>query len=364
MSIDLLVDGSATVYRLYDVGYEIDLDRAAQLLGGDVRGRARPGRPEARGLEIRRPPLSVLIGDREVVIDGRALKGKLAAHVFDFGVCSLRFTVDVVAGTSWDQFTGLGQACDAVGLARFVDEELEKFTQRLRPAIEHPGIAPVVEEYVVFRVRTIRLDGEVASAETLTDDLLSRLLLGEREALSAGARRDLLGARFSYYEDDLTVLTWDNALILEPRDADTDVEYILEFANAQLLELRVYDAQLDAELPALYDRIEAARRRLLTGRFRSVLADVQTRVAEITEIVERADNALKVTDDVYLARIYDKALELFRERGWRNGINRKLTIFRETYAMLNDETQATRAELLELTIVLLIVFEIVLSFVR
>jgi hypothetical protein len=175
--------------------------------------------------------------------------------------------------------------------------------------------------------------------------------------------------RFSYYADDLVVITWDSALIIDPDRSDHDVEYVLEFANAQLLELRVYDALLDEQLPMLYDRIEERRRvPALTRRYRPLLADLQTRVADITEIVERADNGFKVVNDVYLARVYIAALEVFREQAWeqawRRGIDRKLGIFRETYSMLNAEAQAARAELLELTIVVLIVFEIVLSLVR
>ena len=42
-------------------------------------------------------------------------------------------------------------------------------------------------------------------------------------------------------------------------------------------------------------------------------------------------------------------------------IDRKLAIMRDTYAMLNDESQAARAEILEIAIVLLIVAEIVLG---
>jgi uncharacterized Rmd1/YagE family protein len=90
---------------------------------------------------------------------------------------------------------------------------------------------------------------------------------------------------------------------------------------------------------------------------------MQTLVAETTELVERAENALKVTDDVYLARIYSTALELYRARTWRTGIDRKLTIIREAYAMLNGEAQARRAETLELAIIALIALEIVLSLV-
>ena len=37
---------------------------------------------------------------------------------------------------------------------------------------------------------------------------------------------------------------------------------------------------------------------------------------------------------------------------------------RDTYAMLNAESQAVRGEVLEISIVLLIVLEVVLSFVR
>jgi uncharacterized Rmd1/YagE family protein len=67
---------------------------------------------------------------------------------------------------------------------------------------------------------------------------------------------------------------------------------------------------------------------------------------------------------VYLARVYSAALEIFRGRVWRSGIDRKLTIIRDTYGMLNADSQAGRAELLELTIVLLIVMEIVMAFFR
>jgi uncharacterized Rmd1/YagE family protein len=91
---------------------------------------------------------------------------------------------------------------------------------------------------------------------------------------------------------------------------------------------------------------------------------LQAQVADSTELVERVENALKVTDDVYLARVYSAALELFRGRAWRAGIDRKLAILRDTYAMLNDEAQAARSETLEFAIVGLIVLELLLALWR
>jgi hypothetical protein len=366
-SSDLVVEGSAIVYRLHDVGYAIDLDRTSALLAASAPERALPARGEAEAIQIKNPPVLVTLGSAPVMIGTVVRTIDISARVFDFGVCALRATVEVPQGISWDAFAALGAAADtSAELALLLDGELARLLELLGPAIERPGLAPVTEAYVVYRVRRLtHADGTDASPHVLTDEHLVSLLLNERDELSAEARRELLPHRFSYYLNELSVLTWDNALVIEPRPQDHDVEYILEFANAQLLELRFYDAMLDRELPRMYDRVAVARnaRNIPTRRFSPLLGAMQTQVADITETVERVDNALKVTDDVHLARIYAAALELFRADAWRRGIDRKLAIMRETYAMLNDESQAARAEILEMAIVLLIVFEIVWGFV-
>lgn len=365
----LTLDGGVVVYRLFDIGYAIELDAAATLLGPSGPARTRPARIEAQALQIANPPVSVPLGGRALTIDGVACRAQVAARLFDFGVCSIQLEVAAPSGVAWDTFVRFAHGVEhSPEVAALFATELATLRERIAPAVERAGLAPVNEEYVVVRISALR-DGStaVAPVSALSDERLAVLLLGEPRPLAEQARTGLLANRFSYYADDLAVLTWDNALVVEPQPTDRDVEYILEFANAQLLELRVYDALLDAELPAMYDRIAAARQRqrpLPTRRFQSVLADLQTRVADVTETVERAENALKVTDDVYLARVYGAALELFRATAWRRGIERKLEIFRETYAMLNGEAQAARSELLELVIIAVILAELVLGLVR
>jgi hypothetical protein len=364
---DAHVDGGTTVYRLYDVGYAIGLDRAASLLGDHAGVRIRPARDEARAIEIRNPPLSVSLGSRAITVAGASCVGELSAHLFDFGVCSLRLRVPSPPNASWSEFVAFGTEVERVpDLGALLSSERDALLARIAAAIDRPAVAPLAEEYTLFHVSRLAAPGNPRPADFLTDERLVPLLLGEQRPLSATARRELLPFRFSYYEDDFAALAWNSAIVVEPRN-DRDVEYVLEFANAQLLELRLFDMQLDAELPALYQRAAHARARRmpsLAGRFRAVLSDLQTRVADVTETVERVENALKVTNDVYLARIYAAALELFRTQAWRVGIQRKLDNLRETYAMLNGEAQAARAELLELTIIALIVAELVLGIWR
>ncbi len=368
-SAEVCLSGATVVYRLYDVAYAIDLGKALDLLATSAPERVRPLRGEAQALQIRNPPVTVLLGTEALLVDGRPHTAEVSARIFDFGVVSLRLRVAMPEGVHWPAFSRFGLSVDShEAVPTIVAQQLRLLLDRIQPALERPALADVREDYTMFRVtRAEYPDGTVARAEELSTLDVVPLLLRETRPLSVEARRELLPHRFSYYADDLAILTWESALIVEPGEHDTDLQYVLEFANAQLLELRYYDAILDDELPRMYDMIEAERKRwaVFPGRrFAGLLSRLQTVVADTTEVVEQAENALKVTDDVYLARVYSAALEIFRGRAWRAGIDRKLAILRDSYSMLNSESQAARSETLEIAIVLLIVAEIVMALIK
>ena len=387
------IAGAVVVYRLYDVGYEIDLERAAELLADTPRERAtlrqtlqassdrpaeageeepatarRSARAEVQAIQIKTPPITSPLGVDTITLGTRRHDVHVSARIFDFGVVSMRLHVKTPSLLSWPEYSAFGNAVDAApGLSALFERHLRQLTTRLAPTIARAQVAPVTEDYIVYRIT--RLLGPPPAGECLPTAVLRDLdvvplLLNEQRPLADATRAELLPFWFSYYPDDLAILTWSSALIVDPTEGDSDVQVILEFANAQLLELRYYDALLDAELPRMYDRIAERRSRALFGRrYATLLTGLQTLVADSTEIVERAENALKVTDDVYLARVYAAALELFRGRVWRHGIDHKLAIIRQTYAMLNAESMAVRNEVLEVAIIVLIVVEIVIAVV-
>jgi hypothetical protein len=220
------------------------------------------------------------------------------------------------------------------------------------------------EDYAVIVVR--EMDPALPATELVARVDLAPLLTQEQRPLSEASRRDLFRYTHSYYPDDLVILTYERAFVLEP-SRDDDIADVLEVANAQLLELRYYDALLDEELPRLYREAEEVRRRgalLARGRYSRAANQMRALVAEVTQITEKVDNALKVTEDVYLARVYSSALDLFRIRFWTASIDRKLALIRDAYTALYDEAVATRAEWLEAAIVILIVFEVIFALVR
>jgi hypothetical protein len=364
---DLLLDASAISYRLYDIGYEIHLDEVSRLFGESDPARARPVRGEARAIVIPNLPVTLRFGPRRVATPQGPFDVEASARVFDFGVVSLRFEVRLREAIRWQDYCAIGSALDVVHLAPAFDALLDEVMARVSGAVDRLVPSPVAEDYLVLRIDRLRdSSGAPVVPRQLRDQDLAALVLDERRELTAVARRELLPHAFSYYADDLVLLSWDRALVIEPDRSNSDVEYVLEFANAQLLELRLFDDILDSELRSVGARVAAARARsLLFGRrYASLLAQLQTLVGDTTELVERAENAFRLTDDVYLARIYLAAMEIFRARTWRAGIDRKLGFLRDTYEMLNAESQAARAEALEIIIVLLIVAELLLGIFR
>jgi len=374
--VEPCVVGSVVLYRLYDVGYEIDLERALDFLATTTGEREalrlkleQRRKTEAQAIRIKNPPITISIGNEELNAGGRRAAARVSARIFDFGVISLRLRCEIPGALAWSAFAAFGDAAELSRAARpAFDRRIRELTDRIAPAVVRPDIAPVSEDYVVYRITKLEDGaGQALPASALRDLDVAPLLLNEDRPISEQARKELLPHWFSYYPDDLAVITWNTALVLDAMEGESDIQLIMEFANAQLLELRYYDALLDAELPRMYDRIERARKgpgALLGRRYAPVLTELQTLVADSTEIVERTQNALKVTDDIFLARVYGAALELFRERAWRAGIEHKLGIIHQTYAMLNAESMAVRNEVLEIAVILLIVIEIVLALVQ
>ena len=368
---DLLVrSGNITALRLFDIAYAIDLRRVEEIwvrYAGTASSRSRLSATPAKAVAFGVPPVALSFDPIPLHLGTLAVTAAVTIRIYDFGVVAIALRVAAVDLT-WPDYTALLNAMDAYvgdgGDGRLWDGLLARVRTLLAEALVRPTGSAIEEDYLIG---TVHAFSEPLSAAAVQDRLdLVPLLSGEQRPLSDGARRDLLRQSYSYYADDLVVVTWDRAFIYEPR-GDSDVADVLEVANAQLLEMRYYDELLDDELPRMYGLVQSTRRTvniLLPRRFADLARRLYTLVAEVTELTEKVDNALQVTEDVYLARIYTSALDLFRVRTVSAAVNRKLAIIRNTYTALYDEASSSRAGLMEFLILVLIAVEIVLALVR
>jgi hypothetical protein len=355
--------GHITALRLFDLAYAIDLERAAALCAGRAeRSRLRVTRPNAVAFGV--APLAIGLGSLVLDFGAGPVELTAAARLYEFGTVTLSLRLPV-SGRGWADYVTLVNAIDAAVGFGAADGPWERLLEQLRsviaPALQRPTTSRVQEDYLIAGVQAF--DTPLTGAQVFAQADLVALLSGEQRPLADGARADLLRSRFSYYEDDLTVLTWDRAFLYDPR-GDSDVADALEVANVQLLEMRYYDELLDDELPRMYALVAQTRKGvnlMAPRRFAALARTLYTMVAEVTELTERVDNALQVTEDVFLARVYAAALQLFRVRQLEQAVERKLEIIRDTYRALYEEASAIRGAAMEAAVVLLILVEIVVA---
>lgn len=353
-------------YRLHDIADEIDLELAGRLLTEGPRP-VTLTREGSEYIELPTPPLSFGVGTREVRVGADTLQLEVEVRLFEFGAASIQLGLSAPAGArTQDLVTLADQLDEAPALNALVAEMVHGLTSRLGPALRGAHLWEQSERYTVFFAEAI--SGNPSAAHLLANLDLPRLLLGEADhvALSEAEQQSVVGAHYSYTKDDLAVIDWSAAFVYEP-SGSRDLLLLIELVNAQLLELRYYDALLDARINETYDQMELRNRGwwlLFRSPYRRLARRTALTLIELSEFIERAENSIKLIGDVYLAKVYMAAAQQLRIPDWQRSVTRKHELLSRTHGLLKGEVDTDRSITLEATIVALIVFEIVMAFAK
>lgn len=361
--------GRILAYRVFDAGDTIALEQAEKLIGAkrvEMKGTL------VEGLVIPVRPLECNMGECTILVPGlgREMKAHATAHVFDYGAVSFLYDIPIDPGTTLEALTPLCDALyDAVELETRGCEHRKSLMARLGSSVEKPHDWAEAETFTIVFVEKLHgvdSDGHRATlAELARSEAVAKLLLGETsdKPLSPAVREDVLKNSFSYLADDLVIVDWNSALVVEPAGSRI-VPFVLELATTQLLEFRYYDTLLDRELARVYDHVGKVKvgSRIFRSPYRALMRGVVRRYMELTEFTERVDNAIKSVGDFYLARVYLASMHRFRVPQWRASVEQKLRLIARTYEMLKGEVEVSRAQLLELTVVILILIEVIAAF--
>lgn len=251
---------------------------------------------------------------------------------------------------------------EARDLAEQVRTELLPYL--LRPA-DSLGEA---EAYTVFCFDSplIAIDGQMISGEdwlAMHRRSVAALLTEEPtpENLSDQEAEESTNRYLSYYEKDLAVVDWDAAVIIdEPRYRD-EILYIMELANLQLAELEAYDRILDDAVERSYRDMEERRFRRFKGK--GVQKELQELRVDLARLSDELQNITKFFGDWHLARIFQLLSTRFHLSDWHRSIDEKLKTLDELYQLLKSDQNNRMMMLLEVTIVLLFIIDLVLLFV-
>ncbi len=362
-----LLDADILCTRIFDVADTIALEacRAVISKGGTDTRRMTLRREGSEYIQLSDPPLRVDLGTRSLAVAGTPRDVKVSASLFHHGAISVTVRVPVTKGATVEELIPVAdELYDSKPLETLAREEVDKLRKLLLATFEAPHLWEQNEGYTVIFAR--ELEGRPGADEVLKIPGLARLLLGEvkEKQLSASEEREVLEHHYSYTPNDLAIVEWNAAFVYEP-SASEDIVDLLEIANAQLLELRYYDQVLDQELQRIYDVVGEQRQgSLVNSPWKRALRQQMQTVIELSEFLERVENALKIVGDVYLARVYEAGLQQLRIARWTEQVARKHRLLMQTYGLLKGEVDHARAITLETMVVVLILFEIVMALFR
>src|SRR5580692_3476072 len=351
--------GSVLVLIQFDVCEEIRLDELRHILG--ARTVDTSFKHMAPGyVRFQRPPLEEAL-EPVILESGEHLQGEI--KYFDYGVISVVF--ELPFSGDWNKLVQLSSRwvwdTNFESLAtRIVKQKLG----RAGPALVKPYTAEwLKEDYFIFHLREIA--GAPSGADLLASqaDCISQVVRGENQPLSDGERQEILQSRISYYPGDLAVIGWNAAFIYDsPSGAETAIQ-LLQYANSQLLEFRHYDELLTKQLEDVYDFLERGGRGLWS-RWRTARAasKLHTVLLDVSELTERADNAIKFLSDMFSARLYKLAASKVGVPDYKDLVQQKLQTAEELYRFMVDEFNQSRAFVLELMVVIILIIELVYFF--
>jgi len=357
--------GEIVYFFAFDLAYEMCREPLTKLLGHPVVTFAvDPSTRGPRRLSFHRPQMVSLPPEERVGPHG-PVQVLRTIKILSLGALSVTVRVPF-AVSSLDELTAYRDLRFAGRpLADEVRALVEAVRQEIMPLLIKPNVK--LAEEVTYSIIVMNEPpppvGEHFRSESWLREhrrSIAGLLLHESDPrrLSAQQIEETTARWLSYYDHDLAVIGWDAALLIEPIASVEQSLYIMELANLQLAELEAYDRILDQAVERTYADVRTPTRLLL----RKSLHDLRELRIEITRLSDEFENITKFFGAWHLARLYAELSDRFHLRDWQRSIDDKLTTIDELYQMAKEDVHGRWMMVIEASILLLFILEVVIVF--
>lgn len=247
----------------------------------------------------------------------------------------------------------------AVELARRIQADLHDHCVRPTPVLDP-------ETYTLFCIDELPVSPDrngMTAEQWLREHIrpVAGLLTEEPEIenLSAQEAEESTSQYLSYYNTDLAVMDWDSALLIGQGESLDDILHAAELANVQLAELKAYDQVLDMALEQSYRDLPVWK----THTNKAVRNSIREIHVDMARLTDELENITKFFGDWHLARIYRTLSDRFHLAEWHRILDNKLKTLGDLYQILQQDRNNFWMVILEATIVLLFILDLILLFV-
>ncbi len=359
--------GEAVYLFAFDIGYEMTRRPVQTLLGQPIAEFVvDDSRRGPRQLFFYRPQM-VRLPDLERFGPSGPVRIQRTVKFLPVGAISIAVHVPFEVDALEDLVVYHDLRFSNGSLADEVRKMASEITRELLPYLVRPHeTLPMEEVYTVFCLDAgAAALGDGAPAEAWLSRRrreIAALLTAEREigALSEQEADESTARHLSYYGNDLVVVDWDAALMLDEPRRFAETLHLMELANLQLAELEAYDRLLDDSLDRAYRDLRSRGLRSRT----SVLRELRELRIDLARLSDELSNTTKFFGDWHLARIYQAVAARFHLADWSKSIDEKLKTLDDLYGMLAQDRTTRIMLILEIAVVVLFVADILMLFLH
>jgi hypothetical protein len=362
MNDDEILRATLRALLLFDVAEEIDLAQLSTILG-KIPAKREPSFVHVTPEYVRYEKTPV-IDQIAPLHAGSGEQLSCRVRYFDYGVASVELQLGI-EGTWPDLIRLANRWIESPELEAKAKDALRDHLRRTRPAARKPYDDWVSEEYYIVQLDPIQAQSGLITAEQLLKEhgtYVAQLVRGEELPLSTVERQEVLQGSMSYYPTDLLVVGWVAAFVYDTSAGAAATVDLLEYANTQLLEFRYYDEVLTRVLAEVYKQLERKRGMWRRWQLAGQAQRLNSIRLDIRELSERTDNAIKFLGDMFYARAYRLAAVRIGVEDYHNLVNEKLTTAEDLYDSMVNEFHQSRAFVLELLVVIILVIELAFLF--
>lgn len=384
MSIRLVFElafvGEAIYLYLYDLGGYVDLAEVRKVFevsSGDLKREQKV----PRYVSITPQPLFYELPTQRIAVEGGQRQMRIQARIHEVGAVSILFRIQLdgelqdFINYSSPYRIGAYQGGQRIDLSRlssdYADQILGKLASSLSRRCERDETP---EEYTVLCISNLPQGKDAIQFVQQNKKVFTGMLreIDDVERISESESESALKYWVLYSSDYLVIVDWASSIIVQTNRDYEDYLLTIELANLQLLQLRAFDKLVDR----LIDRAYSDTRYLSNPSLLSILsvrglsatvADIAEMRMELTDVLDKVMNITKFFGDYSLAKLYEYLSARLHLQEWEKTVSQKLATLGDVYQMASDKVASRQMIVLETLIVLLFVFEVLVtiySFIR
>jgi hypothetical protein len=298
----------------------IDIPAVERLIRSTVKARLAPKPTTPPYVQYQQPPIAIDGASLDLPgIDGFQARFK----VFDYGVISVALTRSLP--TTWRALLehGLGWY-ENPGLSAAAERFCRTLLQRLAPALTHPRSDWLTEDYLVFALKPTAASPTADAVLAEHGAELAQLLRGERSAVSADERDEVLRHRISYFANDLVIPTWNAAFIL---DEDAGTQASSRSSSSPTRNCWSSGTTTSGSTSSSRACTRSCRGRMAQTwfgrRYARAARQIHSLFIDVNELTDKTENALKIAGDVYAARVFALVAARLALEHWKASVREK-----------------------------------------